>query len=163
MGFLPQPTESELEGAEAQLAVAFREEHGDLTPLDRTLLGSAVVFEAYRGWFTLREEIEPYLGERAVALFAHEIARAYGADAVAGRFREWLIAEGDDPDHPQVTEAESLLLEWGAQLGRGAATVDSALVQRVEATFQPRLRLLLTAFAGLTAARCLVSTAGGRR
>ena len=60
----------------------------------------------------------------------------------------------------QVTEAERLLIDWGRALGAGAASAPVELADRIEQTFQPKLRLLLTAFAGLMVAVCLVTVVG---
>jgi len=59
-----------------------------------------------------------------------------------------------------VTEAERLLIDWGRALGAGAASVPSELSDAIERTFQPKLRLLLTAFAGLMIAVCVVTVVG---
>jgi hypothetical protein len=161
MGFLPLPSENELTSEAAAAAAAFRAAHpGPLSNLDRTLLGSAPVFEAYLGWFAVRDEVVPYLGERVVDLFSLAISEGYGAPYPAAFFRRTLVANGDDPDAPHVTEAEALLLEWGTALGSGAAAIPGELTARVEETFQAKLRLALTAYAGLTVAVCVFTAAG---
>ena len=161
MGFLPVPSDDEFSPEAAAAATAFQVEHpGPLSNLDRTLLGSAPVFDSYLGWFTARDEAVPFLGERAVDLFALAISRAYGAPYPVGYYVSKLTAAGDDPDAPHVTEAEALLLEWGAAIGSGAPAIPADLTSRVEQTFQPKLRLALTAFAGLTVAVCVFTVVG---
>ena len=77
MGFLPFPSDDEFSPEAAAAAAAFQVEHpGPISNLDRTLLGSAPVFDAYLGWFAARDEVVPYLGERAVDLFSLAISRA---------------------------------------------------------------------------------------
>jgi len=71
-----------------------------------------------------------------------------------------LELSGDDPVDPQVTEAERLLIDWGRAIGAGAASIPPELADAVERTFQPKLRLLLTAFAGLMVAVCVVTVVG---
>lgn len=161
MAFLEPLGDDELSPDAATAAQRFLATHpGPFSNLDRTLLGSASVFEAYIAWFTLRDELSPFLGERAVTLFCFAISDAYPAPYPAGFFRRELELSGDDPLDPQVTEAERLLIDWGRALGAGAASVSPALAARVEQTFQPKLRLLLTAFAGLTVAVCVVTVVG---
>lgn len=99
-----------------------------------------------------REQLVPYLGERAVTLFAFSVADAYPSPAVADPLRRELEDEGDDPLDPQVTEAERLLIDWGRRLGAGIA--DEALLERVRETFQPRLVTLLTEYAAVLRADC---------
>ncbi|MEO5920138.1 MAG: hypothetical protein ABIQ01_03250 [Pseudolysinimonas sp.] len=160
MGFLPFPSDDEFSPEAARAAAAFQAAHpGPISNFDRTLLGSASLFDAYLGWFTARDEVVPYLGERAVDLFALAISRAYGAPYPVAFFSAQLTASGDDPKAPHVTEAEALLLEWGAAIGAGAPVPDE-LTARVEQTFQPKLRLALTGFAGLMVAVCLFTVVG---
>lgn len=162
MAFLPPLRDDELSADAAAAAQRFLAAHpGPLSNLDRTLLGAAPVFESYLAWFTLRDELTPYLGERAVTLFSHAISDAYPAPYPAEFFRRELTLAGDDPIDPQVTEAERLLIDWGHGLGAGAASIAPELLARVEQTFQPKLRLLLTGFAGLMVAVCLFTTTAG--
>lgn len=160
MSFLPFPSDAEFTPEAAAAAERFlAEQGGALSDLDRTLLGDAFVFESYRRWFGLQALLVPYLGERAVELFSYALSDSYGAEYPASFFREQLIANGDDPDAPQVTETEQLLIDWGRAIGSGPA-VDAALTGRVEAAFQPRLRLLLTAYAGFMIATGLFTVVG---
>ncbi len=160
MGFLPLPSDVEFSPEAARAAAAFQAEHpGPLSNLDRTLLGSAPIFDAYLGWFAARDEVVPYLGERAVDLLSLAISRAYDAPYPVSFFTKQLTASGDDPDAPHVTEAEALLLEWGAAIGSGSA-IPAELTARVEETFQPKLRLALTAFSGLMVSVCVFTVVG---
>ena len=161
MAFLALPSDDELTPDAAEAAQRFLASHpGPLSNLDRTLLGSASVFTSYTAWFALRDELIPFLGERAVTLFCYSISDGYPAPYPTTFFRRELELNGDDPLDPQVTEAERLLIDWGRALGAGAASVPAELADRLEQTFQPKLRLLLTAFAGLMVAVCVVTVVG---
>ncbi|HEU0206582.1 MAG TPA: hypothetical protein VFQ74_07820 [Pseudolysinimonas sp.] len=162
MAFLALPSDDELTPDAAEAAREFLASHpGPLSNLDRTLLGSAQVFSCYTAWFTLRDELIPFLGERAVNLFCFAISDGYPAPYPTTFFGRELELAGDDPIDPQVTEAERLLIDWGRALGAGAASVPHELARAVEQTFQPKLRLLLTAFAGLMVAVCVLTVVGG--
>jgi hypothetical protein len=162
MAFLVPLGDDELSPDAAAAAQLFLASHpGPLSNLDRTLLGSAPVFDSYIAWFALRDELIPYLGERVVTLFSFAISDAYPAAYPAEFFRRELSLAGDDPLDPHVTEAERLLIDWGRGLGAGAASVSPELTERVEQTFQLKLRLLLSAFAGLMVAVCLFTTVAG--
>jgi hypothetical protein len=161
MAFLALNSDDELTPDAAAAAQQFLASHpSPLSNLDRVLLGSASVFTSYTAWFALRDELIPFLGERAVTLFCFAISDGYPAPYPATFFRRELELNGDDPLDPQVTEAERLLIDWGRALGAGAASVPAELAQAVEQTFQPKLRLLLTAFAGLMVAVCVVTVVG---
>jgi len=161
MAFLALHSDDELTPDAAAAAQRYLESHpGPLSNLDRALLGSASVFTAYTAWFELRDELIPFLGERAVNLFCFAISDGYAAPYPATFFRRELELSGDDPLDPQVTEAERLLIDWGRALGAGAASVPAELADAIERTFQPKLRLLLTAFAGLMVAVCIVTVVG---
>ncbi len=161
MAFLALPSDDDLTPDAVAAAQRFLAAHpGPLSNLDRTLLGAVPAFDAYTAWFTLRDELTPFLGERAVTLFCFAISDAYPAPYPTTVFRRELEQNGDDPVSPQVTEAERLLIDWGRALGAGAASVPAELAERLEQTFQPKLRLLLTAFAGLMVAVCVVTVVG---
>ena len=161
MAFLALHSDDELTPDAAAAAQQFLASHpGPLSNLDRALLGSASVFTSYTAWFALRDKLIPFLGERAVNLFCFAISDGYPAPYPTDFFRHELELSGDDPVDPQVTEAERLLIDWGRALGAGAASVPAELGDAVEQTFQPKLRLLLTAFAGLMVAVCVVTVVG---
>lgn len=93
------------------------------------------------GWAALRIRLAPLIGERAFAFFAHAVCSAQTNAAAADFFRSELVAAGNDPDRPQVTETEALLIEWGRRSATG--TVDAALTARVAGAFSPYLADLL--------------------
>ena len=161
MTFLPMSEDAEL-SAEA-LAAAERqvELHGGrITNMKRTLLGHVPSFDAYMEWYTLKDELEPYIGERAVSLFSYAISDANDCLVCSVFFRRILIESGDDPDNPQVTETEQLLLEWGRMIATDPNNIPAEFCARLEQAFSPKLRLILVAFAGLMVATNLFNTVG---
>ncbi len=161
MTFLPITTHDQLDDA----AKAASDEHvarygGPVNNLDATLLGHLPSFSAYTQWFALRDAVVPYLGERAVSLFCYAISSEYGGPIPSAFFRKALVDAGDDPDSPQVTETEQLLIDWGRYIARDPHGVPDEMYARLEATFNPRLRTLLVAFAGMMVAVNLFATVG---
>jgi hypothetical protein len=149
MGFLPMLPDEELSpealaAAERQL----RDHGGRITNMKRTLLGHVPSFDAYMTWYTLRDELEPYIGERAVSLFSYAISDANDCLVCSVFFRRILIESGDDPDNPTVTETEQLLLEWGRLIATRPGEITPEFSARLEAAFSPQLRVQLVAFAG---------------
>lgn len=161
MTFLPITTHDELDEA----AKAASDQHvqrygGPVNNLDATLLGHLPSFTAYTEWFVLRDAVVPYLGERAVSLFCYAISAEYGGPIPSAFFRKVLVDAGDDPDSPQVTETEQLLIDWGRLIARDPHGIPDEMYARLEATFNPKLRTLLVAFAGLMVAVNLFTTVG---
>jgi hypothetical protein len=161
MSFLPMPPDEEL-GADA-LAAAQRQidlHGGPITNMKRTLLGHVPSFDAYMEWYTLKDELVPYIGERAFSLFSYAISDANDCLVCSVFFRRILIESGDDPDDPEVTETEQLLLEWGRMIATSPGEIPAGFLARLEEAFSPRLRLMLVAFAGQMVATNLVNTVG---
>lgn len=162
MGFLPVPADDELSDDAVAARNRFNDEHpGPLSDLDRALLNNVTVFEAYTRWFDVKDELEALVGERAVTLFSLALSRAVPAPYPTAFFQGELRDGGDDPDNPQVTEAEGLLLEWGRAVGADPSRVPAKLVSRVEQTFKPATRAVLAGYAGLMFAVCVYSLVAG--
>lgn len=158
MGFLPVPSDDDLSTDAVAAKNRYQDAHpGALSDLDRALLNNARVFEAYLQWFEVKDELEALVGERAVTLFSLAVARAVPAPYCVAHFEGELREGGDDPDAPQVTEAEAILLEWGRAVGADPSRVPADLVARVEATFKPATRAVLAGYAGLMFAVCVFS------
>jgi len=161
MTFLPMLPDEELPPEARAAAERQLELHGGrITNMKRTLLGHVPSFDAYMEWYTLKDELEPYIGERAVSLFAYAISDANDCLVCSVFFRRILIESGDDPDDPQVTETERLLLDWGRLIALDPHGIPPEFRARLEEAFSPRLRLILVAFAGLMVATNLVNTVG---
>lgn|SRR5690606_19367806 len=153
MPFLAVPADEEFTPDQAAAARRFQDDHpGRLSDLDRALLGSIPVFDAYTRWFDVREELASLVGERAVTLLSFAISEGVGAPFCVANFRTELLEAGDDPDAPQVTEAERLLIDWGRAVGADPGNIPEELVARAEATFKPTTRAVLVGFAGLMVA-----------
>ena len=115
--------------------------------------------ELDHAWNTLRDELVPYIGERAASLFAYAIADA-GDSALTDVFRKVLVDSGENVDDPQVTEAEQLLMDWGRLIAKAPAAIPDEMYDRLEASFNPKLRLILVAFAAQTIASAVFTTVG---
>lgn len=103
-------------------------------------------------WDALRENIAPFIGERAVSLLAFAVFDEADGFEGAAYFRERLRESGTDVDVPDVTEAEALLLRWGRLFARDAEGIPADVEADFERTFNPQLRKNLVEFAALTVA-----------
>jgi hypothetical protein len=111
----------------------------------------------FEAWQRLRDELAPFLGERAVSLFAFSIFDEVDGFEGATYFRAELAATGNDVDHPQVTETERLLIDWGRLVASDPSSVEDRRAE-FERVFNPTLRRLLIEFAALTVATAIVET-----
>jgi hypothetical protein len=94
-----------------------------------------------------RDALVPFIGERAVTLFAYAIADESDTLVTSVYFRRILVDSGEDPDRPHVTEAEQLLVDWGRSIARQPFVGGDEFATRIESAFSEPLRLLLVTFA----------------
>jgi alkylhydroperoxidase family enzyme len=161
MTFLPMTTDASRTPEQRTAAERHVELHGGrITNMKATLLSHVPSFTAYMEWYTLRDELVPFIGERAVSLFSYAISDENDCLVCSVFFRRILIDNGEDPDNPQVTEAEQLLIDWGRLIARDPAGIPDEFYARLERAFSPQLRVLLVAFAGQMIATNLVNTVG---
>jgi alkylhydroperoxidase family enzyme len=160
MTFLPMTTYDELTPEARAASDADVALNGPMTPTGATLLANLPSFTASRQWTQLREELAPWIGERAVTLFAYTISDANDCEQSALFFRRILVDAGDDPEQPQVTETEQLLIDWGRLIVRTPHDIPDEFYARLEAAFSPERRLTLLAFAAQLSAVNLLNIVG---
>jgi hypothetical protein len=113
-------------------------------------------------WYEARDKLVPFIGERALSLFAQAVFEECGGLAGATWFRKSLVDSGTDVDNPQVTETERLLIDWGRLVARDARELDTRWREQFESTFNPALQQLLVRFAALSIASAVVDNVGSR-
>src|SRR3989304_3747580 len=86
-------------------------EHGRITNMKRTLLHSLPAFHALMEWYTLRDTVRPFLGERLINVFAHSLSTANACLVCSTFFRRILIESGENPDQFALAEREKLVVE----------------------------------------------------
>ncbi len=131
-----------------------------MSATERALLGHLPSFQAYQGLHTIRDELAPIIGERALTLFSYAIASGSGAGAATASLRAAVEASGENPDSPQVTETEQLLIDWGRMIGAAPHDIPAEVSGRIGRAFGPRTRIVLVAYAGLLVAFNLVMSVG---
>ena len=160
--FLPIAAPVELTSASRAAADSWLAASGSstLSNLQATLIGHVPSFVAYQQFTILRDELAPYIGERALALFSLAISEAAGDAGGTAHYRGLLIAGGTDVDNPQVTEAEQLLIDWGRLIATAPQQIPDAVYSRLQLAFNPKLRIMLVAYAGQLVATNLVNAIG---
>jgi hypothetical protein len=161
MTFLPITRYEELPAEAKDASDRHLAAHGEpIRTLEATLLGNVPSFVAYMQWYELRDELVPWIGERAFALFCYSISTANRCENCSLFFRRLLVDSGDDPDSPEVTETEQLLVDWGRLLVTEPHGIPREFYARLEEAFSPERRLTLLAFAGQMVATNLLNTVG---
>jgi alkylhydroperoxidase family enzyme len=127
-------------------------EHGRITNMKRTLLHSLPAFHALMEWYTLRDTVRPFLGERLINLFSHAISAENDCLICSTFFRRILLESGEDPDRFALDEREEAVVEFGRQLAKPFARVPDDLFARLAATFTDEQIVALTAFGALMVA-----------
>jgi hypothetical protein len=120
--------------------------HGRMTNMKRTLLHSLPAFHALMEWYTLRDVVRPFLGDRGTTIFSHAISAETDCLICSTFFRRILIDAGENPDELALDDRERLLVTFGRQLATNAKTVSDELYRALAAHFTPPQIVALTAF-----------------
>jgi alkylhydroperoxidase family enzyme len=122
---------------------------GRATNMKRTLAHSPPALHVLLEWYTLREQVQPFLGERLTLLFAHAISTQSDCLICSTFFRRILVDAGEQPDNLSLDEWEATIVEFGRNLTRNANGISDELFQRLSARLAPAQIVALTAFGGL--------------
>ncbi len=120
--------------------------HGRMTNMKRTLLHSLPAFHALMEWYTLRDTVRPFLGDRATTLFSHAISTETDCLICSTFFRRILIDAGEDPDDLTLDERETVVTDFGRQLAQDPKGVSDELYGRLTKHFATPEIVALTAF-----------------
>lgn len=132
--------------------------HGRITNMKRTLLRSVPAFRAYMEWYTLRDLIVPFIGERALSLFSYAISNGNNCLICSLFFRKILVDSGEDPDNPRLNDVERLLMELGRQIAVNPHAITDDVYDGLKLKFTEEQIVLLIAFAGIMYATNLFNT-----
>jgi alkylhydroperoxidase family enzyme len=135
---------------EARAAHDHHKEHvGRITNMKRTLLRSLPAFDALMTWYTLRDTVQPFLGERLTHLFAHAVSTENDCLICSTFFRRLLIQSGENPDALKLNDQERAVVTYGRQLGKDAHQVSDELYADLARHFTAEQIIALTAFGAL--------------
>ena len=133
--------------------------HGRVTNMKATLLHSPSAFRALMEWYTLRDVVQPFLGERLTYIFSHVISDENDCLICSTFFRRLLIDVGDDPDNFTLNERETLVADFGRQLAQPHARVPDDVFGRLSAEFTDEQVVALTAFGAMMVATNIINNA----
>jgi alkylhydroperoxidase family enzyme len=132
--------------------------HGRVTNMKRTLLHNTKAFDVYMEWYPLADLVGEFVGRRALALYSYAISEGNRCLVCGTFFRKILIDSGDDPDRPDLSEAEQLLMELGFSISEDPHNIDPDIYARLKERYTTEQIVLLFAFAGIMAATNLFNT-----
>src|SRR6478752_8086595 len=125
---------------------------GRITNMKRTLLRSLPAFNALMAWYSLRDTVQPFLGERLTTLFAHAISAETDCLICSTFFRRMLIQTGENPERLRLDDRETAVLEFGRALAVSPFKVSDETYQNLERYFDRTQIVALTAFGALMVA-----------
>ncbi|MDR1805749.1 MAG: hypothetical protein LBQ80_03125 [Clostridium sp.] len=152
---------TEYEGASDEVRARYDDQiakHGRITNMKRTLLQSPKSFDVYMEWYALKDLIVPFIGERALSLFSYAISSGNDCLICSMFFRKILVDSGDDPEHPQLSEQEKFLMDFGQAYTKNPHAIPQELYDYLQANFTAEQQTLLIAFAGIMTATNLFNT-----
>jgi alkylhydroperoxidase family enzyme len=158
MSFLPM---TEYEDASPDIRREYDDQiakNGRVTNMKRTLLHNVPAFKAYMEWYTLKDQVVPFIGERGLSLYSYAISTANDCLICSTFFRKILVDSGDDPDNPVLSETERFLMDLGRAIGRDPHHIPESLYHELLARYSTEQIVLLFAFAGIMAATNLFNT-----
>src|ERR1700733_10565416 len=106
---------------------------GGVTNMKRTLPPSPVALRVLLEWYALRDEVQPFLGERLTVLFAHAVSVQSDCLICSTFFRRLIVDADEDPDALALDPWEQTIVEFGRQLARDANGVSDELFARLAA------------------------------
>ena len=131
--------------------------HGPLTNMKETLIHSIPAFHALMEWFPLEEEIESFLGERAVNFFCYAISTTNDCLLCSVFFKKILDDANIDFEHFDFTEEEKLLIEYGQGMVKDANNIPEELFKKLKEKWSEEQIVAITAFATIMIATNLIN------
>lgn len=124
-----------------------------ITNMKETLLHSVTAFRSLEdGIYNLQEELEKYLGNRAVLIFAYAISSNDDCIICSNYFKKLLIDNGIDYNTFAFSEDELLLIDYGKAFVENKAHVPQQILSRLSARFEEKEIVEITAFAAMLVA-----------
>ena len=156
---IPMLTDAELSAGSREVLAQHVDAGHTATNMKRTLAHSPTALRVLLEWYALRDEVQPFLGERLTNLFAFAISSQTDCLICSTFFRGLLIDAGEDPDNLVLNERERCVLDYGRQLAREPNQVTDEQFAKLAALFAPDQIVSLTAFGGLMVATNVLNNA----
>jgi len=133
--------------------------HGRITNMKKTLLHSVPSYKALMEWYTLRDVVQPFIGERGVNFFCYAISTENSCLICSTFFAQILDELGIDFEAFDFTEQEKLLIDYGRALVSKPHEIPESIYQDLKKNFNEEQIVSLTAFGSIMIATNLINTA----
>lgn len=133
--------------------------NGKITNMKKTLLHSLPAYRALMEWYTLRDEVEPFLGSRGVNFFCYAISTENDCLICSTFFAQILDELGIDFDSFSFTEKETAVVDYGRVLVSAPHDIPEDIFLRLKQFFNEEQIVALTAFGSIMIATNLINTA----
>ena len=132
--------------------------HGRITNMKRTLLHNVPAFKAYMEWYTLYDELQPVLGDRALQLLSYAISANNDCLICGSFFKKILEENGEDTEDLKLNETEELLYTLGVCVAVDPHNVPDYVYEGLKARYSDEVIVTIFAFAGIMYATNLFNT-----
>ena len=133
--------------------------NGRITNMKKTLLHSLPSYKALMEWYTLRDEVEPFLGSRGVNFFCYAISTENDCLICSTFFAQILDELKIDFETFSFTEQESVVIDYGKALVSGPHDIPDRIFHKLRQFFNEEQIVALTAFGAIMIATNLINTA----
>lgn len=133
--------------------------NGRITNMKKTLLHSLPAYRALMEWYTLRDEVEPFLGNRGVNFFCYAISTENDCLICTTFFAQILDELNIDFNSFSFTGQEAAVIDYGRALVSSPQDIQDEIFQRLKAFFNEEQIVALTAFGSIMIATNLINTA----
>ena len=133
--------------------------NGKITNMKKTLLHSLPAYRALMEWYTLRDEVEPFLGNRGVNFYCYAISTENDCLICSTFFAQILDELEIDFDAFSFTEQETAVIDYGRALVSSSHDIPDEIFQKLKQFFNEEQIVLLTAFGSIMIATNLINTA----
>lgn len=134
------------------------DKHGRITNMKRTLLHNVPSFKAYMEWYTLYDELQPVLGDRALSILSYAVSSGNDCLICGSFFKKILEDGGDDPDDLTMNETEALLHTLGTCVSLDPHNIPDYVYDGLKERFSDEVIVTIVAFCGLMVATNLFNT-----
>ncbi len=133
--------------------------NGRITNMKKTLLHSLPAYRALMEWYTLRDEVEPFLGVRGVNFFCYAISTENNCLICSTFFAQILDELNIDFDAFAFSEKENAVIDYGKALVSSANNIPDQIFKQLKEFFNEEQIVALTAFGAIMIATNLINTA----
>lgn len=133
--------------------------NGKITNMKKTLLHSIPAYKALMEWYTLKDVVEPFIGDRGVNFYCYAISTENDCLICSTFFAQILDELKIDFNSFSFTEKESTLIAYGRALVSSPHKISEAIFNDLKKFFNEEQIVALTAFGSIMIATNLINTA----